>query len=488
MTKSSETAHNLRRQTYWIAAGLLLGITGSAAFSVAELGRQREVFDTQARIVHRLLSQRAAENDAVLATLALLQPPPRQAAIERLQAIYPQLLSVQQRSAERDWTLPSLALAEARSKTSKRPVMADAQLAFGRYWLVLAAEPASFALRIDMAASVPWAEWPLPRENSDTAVELALNAQRFVVQPAHESQDWGTRFNATKTLAAESQPLVVGLSRVVTPAMWPWGYIATWWFATAVVISSLAAWQQQRRARARAEELLRLGQIGRLNALGELAAGLAHELNQPLTAVLANTQGARRLLADDPPDIDAVLHAMSQATQQARRASEVVGRLRRGLERPDVGATQPVRLQEAVRSAFELLEPEFARRGVVAELQADSDVWVRAEPVALEQILHNLLMNALQALEQVPACERSLCVSVSREGSIGVLAVSDTGPGVSAELLPRIFNPFVTTRAGGLGLGLPLCESLAMAMGGSLAAQTPNARGASFRLTLPAVA
>ncbi len=481
-------ASNLRRRLIWIAAGLLTGLAGSAALWSAEVGRQREAFDTQARIVHRLLSQRAAENEAVLATLALLQPAPGNDAIQRLQAIYPQLLSVQQRSGDRDWTLPSLALAEAGSRASGRAVMADAQLALGRYWLVRAAEPASFALRIDMAASVPWSEWPLPRENSDTAVELALGAQRFVVQPAPTARAWGPRFTATKTLAAESQALVVGLSRVLTPAQWPWGRMALWWLFTTVLVATLSAWQQQRRARARAEELLRLGQVGRLNALGELAAGLAHELNQPLTAVLANTQGAGRLLADDPPDIGAAQAAMSQAAQQARRASEVVGRLRRGLERPDLGASRPVRLQDAVRSAFELLEPEFTCRGVVPQLRAEADVRVRAEPVALDQILHNLLMNAVQALEQVPLSERSLCVSLTQEGSTGVLAVSDSGPGVSPELLSRIFEPFVTTRIGGLGLGLPLCESLAIAMGGSLAAQPPDTRGANFRLTLPAVA
>jgi len=111
---------------------------------------------------------------------------------------------------------------------------------------------------------------------------------------------------------------------------------------------------------------------------------------------------------------------------------------------------------------------------------------VRAEPVAVEQILHNLLMNALQALDQVPPAERSLSVSLSQEGASGVLTVRDSGPGVPAELLPRIFEPFVSTRTGGLGLGLPLCDSLAAAMGGSIAAQPVAPRGASFRLTLPA--
>ena len=91
-------------------------------------------------------------------------------------------------------------------------------------------------------------------------------------------------------------------------------------------------------ARQRAEELLRLGQVARLNTLGELAAGMAHELNQPLTALLSSTQAAQRLLADDPPDLDTAQTAMARAVEQARRASTVVGRLRRLVERPDLAA------------------------------------------------------------------------------------------------------------------------------------------------------
>ncbi|HEY1227219.1 MAG TPA: ATP-binding protein, partial [Ramlibacter sp.] len=156
------------------------------------------------------------------------------------------------------------------------------------------------------------------------------------------------------------------------------------------------------------------------------------------------------------------------------------------IERPSAQAAQPVVLQDAVRNAFHLLEPEFTRRAVHAQLQGGEPVRVRAEPVALEQIIHNLLMNALQALDQVPAGQRELLVEVGRQAEGGVLSVADTGPGIAPELLPRIFDPFVTTRDAGLGLGLSLCESLATGMGGSLQALQRASRGALFRLTLPA--
>ena len=154
--------------------------------------------------------------------------------------------------------------------------------------------------------------------------------------------------------------------------------------------------------------MLRLGQVARLNTLGELAAGMAHELNQPLTAVMANTQAARRLLDDDPPELETARGAMAQAVEQARRAADVVGRLRRVVERPDLsGPTQAVNLGEAVRRALYLLEPECQRRGVTPSVEAPETVMVQAEPVALDQIVHNLLMNALQALEKVDSDARA---------------------------------------------------------------------------------
>ena len=105
--------------------------------------------------------------------------------------------------------------------------------------------------------------------------------------------------------------------------------------------------------------------------------------------------------------------------------------------------------------------------------------------MALEQIIHNLLMNALQALEQVSPAERQLTLAMSAQQGRGVLSVRDTGPGLSAELLARMFEPFFTTREAGLGLGLSLCETLTQGMGGTLSAHALQPRGAELRLSLP---
>ena len=219
--------------------------------------------------------------------------------------------------------------------------------------------------------------------------------------------------------------------------------------------------------------------------MGELAAGLAHELNQPLTAVLANTQAAQRLLNDDPPELDTAREAMKQAATQARRASDVIARLRRSIDPSTSAPLQAVSLADAAKAALNLLQPELHKHHVNAMLDAPQPVLVLADPIAVEQIIHNLITNAIQAMANTPANQRSLTLCVASEGAQGVLSVQDSGSGISPEALPRVFEPFFSTREGGLGLGLSLCESLAEKMGGQLSASNHAPPGASFKLALP---
>jgi C4-dicarboxylate-specific signal transduction histidine kinase len=148
-------------------------------------------------------------------------------------------------------------------------------------------------------------------------------------------------------------------------------------------------------------------------------------------------------------------------------------------------SAESVDLEQAARNALYLLEPEIASRRVDVSVQARGPARVRAERIAVEQIVHNLLTNALQALGEVAEGERTLQVLVNAESSMGVLHVVDTGPGIAPDLLPHVFEPFFTTREGGLGLGLSLCETLASGLGGHLRAQAHLPRGAEFVLTLP---
>lgn len=147
-----------------------------------------------------------------------------------------------------------------------------------------------------------------------------------------------------------------------------------------------------------------------------------------------------------------------------------------------------MRLEPLAREVLHLLEPQLSRGGVAARVEASSDVAVLADPVAVEQIAHNLVVNALQALERVPAARREIALTVFVGDGRGRLAVRDTGPGISREALARVFEPFFSTRPEGLGLGLSLCETLAGAMGGELVARNCTPRGAEFILSLPLAA
>ena len=480
-----------RRQFSVALAWCVITAVGCVALARMQLVQLREAFETDARIAHRLLSQRAVQHDAVMAMLALLQPPLDAAQPEqRLPSVYPQVFAVEKHTSGTAWADARLAAAEAASRALKRPQLAAADFVRGRYFLVLAAEPASYALQMDLRAVVPWSEWPMAPDTSPVRVTLEHDKQPFVVQPGRIG-DGGWQFRFHKQLATDSQPFDVVALRQVGWLELPWAWMAAWTLLVTGLMLTMLALLRQRRDKQRAEELLRLGQVARLNALGELAAGMAHELNQPLTALLANTQAAARLLAEDPPELATARSAMTQAAEQARRASNVVGRLRRVVERPDVAAQlRPINLQDAVNSALYLLEPELKRLAVapqlvVSQMSSQASPTVLADPVALEQIIHNLLMNALQALSQVPASERQLVIKLDTQGGWGLTTVLDSGPGIAPSVLLRIFEPFFTSREGGLGLGLSLCETLAHNMGGRLSAAQNAPRGAVFTLLLP---
>ena len=480
----------------------VVACAGASWLAVARLQQLHAAFETDARIVHRLLSQRVVQHDAIMATLALLQPATAggdatsaaSSPLPRLTSVYPQILAVLQRSAQGDWPpalQAELADAEATSRRTGHAAIAALNLPAGRYYLVLAGLPASYALHIDLRTTIPADEWPMDMATSPVRVTLERDGEAFVVQSGRaEPAAWSRVYDFHKLLAASSQPLDVVARRSVGLNELPWWGMLGWCLLTAALWAAGRALWGQRVARQRAEELLRLGQVARLNTLGELAAGMAHELNQPLTAVLANTQAASRLLDEDPPELDIARKAMAQAAEQARRASSVVGRLRRAVERPATAVQSvSVSLEEAVNNALYLLEPEFTRHQVTPKVSLQqASPRVQADPVALEQVIHNLLTNALQALDKVPTPERHLTLQLGSDGNCGTLKVSDTGPGIAPDVLPRIFEPFFSTREGGLGLGLSLCETLASSMGGSLSASHNSPRGAVFKLALPLAA
>jgi signal transduction histidine kinase len=478
------------RSFRWLlwSSSAALALAGAAWLGHAELQRQNNTFDTDARIAHRLLSQRVVQHDAVLATLALLQPDEADRPEQRLPAVYPQILQVRRRMPNGIWNDAALAAAEPISRAQRHASVASLDASAGHYDLVMAAGDGAYALGIDIRQTVPWDEWPLPPDRSEARVALELSGHApYILQPGKADSRPGWSLAFEKVLASPSQPFNLVITRHLGWSALPWWSMAGWVALVLLGAATWTAWQRQATERRRAEELLRLGQVARLNTLGELAAGLAHELNQPLTAVVANTQAASRLLREQPSADATAVSAMEQAVAQARRAAEVVGRLRRVVEQPaTANALQAVVLQDAVHNALHLLQPECRRRQVSPTVENTvADLRVSADPIALEQIVHNLLMNALQALEHVPPERRHLVLHLSASERHGRLDIQDSGPGIPPEAMAQLFQPFFSTREGGLGLGLSLCETLATNMGGTLTARNLDGAGAAFTLTLP---
>lgn len=476
----------------WLIGWVLVVATGVLAIVRLDIAQRRDTFQAEARIAHRLLSQRAAQHDAILATLALLGPAvsAQGGPEQRLPAVYPQLLAVIRRDSGQAWPDPGFEDAERRSRISKRAELGAIDVRTGQYTLVQAADPASFALRIDVQRMVPWQEWPV-EQTGPVRVVLALAGQTLQLQPGQsaDAEPFGLTagFVFAKRLAPDSQPFVLQLRQATGPAYWPWTWLLGWVVLSTLAMAGFAGWQRARQTSRRAQQLLQFGQVARLNAMGELAAGMAHELNQPLSAIVANAQATRRILDDDAPALDTVRHAIGQIEVQGRRAADVVKRLRRQVEAPQkTGPLWAADLLAYVRQVRNLLESDIQRCGATITIQGSS-VHVLVDPVALEQIIHNLLNNALQALDTVPASDRTVRISLYSEKNQGVMTMCDTGPGIAIEALPHLFEPFYSTRRDGMGLGLSLCESLTQAMHGTLTAHNTVPCGAEFRLSLPLV-
>lgn len=232
----------------------------------------------------------------------------------------------------------------------------------------------------------------------------------------------------------------------------------------------------ERRVR---EHEAHLAHVSRLSTLGEMGAGLAHELNQPLTAIMSYGQAGVRLLDGEGADLPRVRQAM---VAQAHRAGDIITRLR-SLARRTPTARVQVDLAHAAQNILALCRADLTR--LSADVQTDfpqTPTLMQGDPAQVRQILLNLVRNALEAMEgQV---ERQLTMTLRATGQYGTLTIQDMGTGLSPDALEQLFTPFNTAKAEGLGLGLTLSQTLAQGMDGELSGENVPS-GARLTLTLP---
>lgn len=230
----------------------------------------------------------------------------------------------------------------------------------------------------------------------------------------------------------------------------------------------------------------RLSQFGRLSTIGEMAAGLAHEINQPLTAIAGYTQACQRLIQAGKTDPAHLLETAQKINTQAMRAGEVIKRLRRFVKPSNTGRST-IDCEKLVRDVVELAELDAKAHRTQLRIETMvPGVLVTADEVQIQQVVLNLIRNAIDAMVDTPQADRVVRIQMVKTMDSRVrITVIDRGTGVSPEAQSRLFDPFYTTKKGGMGLGLPMCRSIIDAHGGVLRFEPAEESGASFYFELP---
>ncbi|BCM87149.1 PAS domain-containing sensor histidine kinase [Methylobacterium indicum] len=246
---------------------------------------------------------------------------------------------------------------------------------------------------------------------------------------------------------------------------------------------------ERQRTETRLQELQsELVHMSRFTALGEMASTLAHEINQPLTAIASYLKGCRRLLQRmEGPEVAMLADAVGQAADQALRAGQIIRHLREFVARGE-GERHIEGLPKLVEEASALALVGAKERGVHVTFALDPQApLVLADRIQVQQVLLNLIRNAIEAMQDAPRRElRVTSRALPGEGLVEI-GVADTGPGLAPEVLERLFQPFVTTKAHGMGVGLSICRTIVEAHGGKILAESRPGQGTCFRFTLRAV-
>jgi C4-dicarboxylate-specific signal transduction histidine kinase len=253
-----------------------------------------------------------------------------------------------------------------------------------------------------------------------------------------------------------------------------------------VLISGLL-YQRRRRLYAEVQSRQRSAELAHMNRFsmaGELTATIAHEINQPLGAILTNIETAEIMVKSPTPDLQEIGEILADIRRDDARASEVIGRLRSLLKKAPF-EPKHIDLNDVVRETMQFLSAlAIAREVGLTNFIAPTPLPVKGDLIQLEQVILNLIVNAMDAMSGMPSAERRITVTTARDGNSAELSVSDVGPGIPVEKLKEVFEPFFTTKPQGMGMGLSIARTIVEAHGGRLSAENLAGRGAAFRMRL----
>lgn len=487
MVKAETGKQDRATRCIFVLGGIVLVAAALTLTAAVGRGRLLAELSDAATVLHRQLSQRVDQHDAhltALSAVAISEATDDSDVFQQVAAtivhFYPRITAVDLVAlTDRDRSLstrPRLSadhvamVRKAALASDGLPVLLPAPDAPGSY-LMIKRSPNSDLARYGIALEISSAALldTEPTFWTKASVHLSLllpDGTPLIWGPGAEEPQF------EKELGSQSQPLQLqaGIAPALTDILPPGRAAAVIALTTFLYFALGLGLQQYARAR-RAEKQAdfsaqeaRLAHASRVNALGEMASGMAHELTQPLTAILSQAQAGRHLARRG--DASALEQVMQQIADQAKRASAILESLRNWTKAPQP-KDRLADVTQALKSVELLLSREAQTRGVDLTVKTGSgQLTVRGDQVEVEQIVFNLVHNAIDAASG--QAKAGVTVTVHSAPDSIVIDVSDTGPGVPGDMRNRLFEPFVTSKPAGTGLGLALCQRLAERMGGEV--------------------
>ncbi len=517
-----------------VLASVWMGLTACMAVAATywQWSRAVALHEREATVLHRIVSQRVDQHDAHLTGVSALVTSSDAPPLDALKAVaatiiqfYPRILAVDIIALDHGAELPPVftsrsipqsvpmdLIATAAQRGSRRAETISATHsgtgsgteATGRYLLVKRA-PNSDAARYALSLEIDSARLVATEGtvSSNTDISLALPDGRSIYSRSSYNSDarpiapvsFGLQVRAERTLASPSQSMGLALQRE-TPlvSLVPWSAIAA--FATVsglllVLFRSVAVARRAEkdavvRAGASAQEA-RIAHATRINAMGELSLGIAHELTQPLAALLSQSQAGLRLLKSDAHDRTAIAGVLEANARHAKRAGALLQKLR-DWNSSDPPSNQTVDLNQVVTEIASLNRADLERRGISLQLNLPAAApLAKADQVGVEQIVQNLFANARDACAAATRSGCLISVTTFADGGRVGFTVADNGPGFDPDAINRLFEPFFTSKADGMGLGLSICRRLVDGFGGDIRAanRTDGMVGAVITVALP---